>query len=50
MDDDTKKKLILVGVVAVAILAIYYVVSPYQNCVRSKGNGFAGWCTMHTGW
>ena len=33
MDKDLINKLILVGVIAGAILFLYYQISPYQNCM-----------------
>ena len=34
--------------VAITILVIYFVMSPYQNCMKEKGS--AGFCTRETGW
>ena len=34
MDKELINKLILVGSVAGAILILYFIMSPYQNCIR----------------
>ena len=34
--------------VAITILVSYFVISPYQNCIRSDRN--PGFCTKNTGW
>lgn len=48
MDNEFVKKLILIGVVAAVVVALYYIMSPYQNCVRS---GYSEWqCTKMTSW
>ena len=36
MDKDLINKLIIVGSVAGAILILYFIMSPYQNCMRTE--------------
>ena len=36
-----KHPLFLIGAVAAIVIAFYYIVSPYQNCVRDKNAWFA---------
>ena len=49
MDSDLKKKLVLVGAVFAAALTFYFIVSPYQNCIRDS-NRTAAFCTAKTTW
>jgi hypothetical protein len=55
MNEDLKKKLILLLAIFVAIVLLYYIMSPYQHCMRmmdareaSFGERFA--CFRETGW
>jgi hypothetical protein len=52
MDEQTKKKLIIIGAVLIAGLAFYFIASPYQNCIRGYGGGSyaAVKCTESTSW
>lgn len=59
MDDELKKKLIVIAAIFVAVIGIYYLTSPYQNCMRSTDakNSFkedpsrlALFCTKFTRW
>ena len=34
--------------VAITILVLYFVISPYQNCIRTVPN--EPWCTRNTSW
>jgi len=43
-----KNPLVLIIVIVVAIIAVYYVVSPYQNCIRDGHR--SAWCTHSTAW
>lgn len=48
--------LIKVVIVLVAIVGLYYLVSPYQNCVRDNAVGdteryqVSEWCQKNTSW
>lgn len=44
MDKKMKEKLIIIGV----LLIIYFVISPYQNCLRSGAN--VHYCGQYTRW
>lgn len=35
-------------VVVVVIVGLYYIMSPYQNCMR--GGAGSGWCMRFTSW
>jgi len=35
--------------VATTVLVLYFIISPYQNCIRSDISNPA-WCTKNTGW
>ena len=35
MDHDLKNKLIVIAAITSSIVAVYFLISPYQNCVRS---------------
>lgn len=35
--------------VAITVLVLYFIISPYQNCIRSDIRNPA-WCTKNTGW
>ena len=35
MDQDLKNKLIVIVSITISIVALYFLISPYQNCVRS---------------
>ena len=43
-----KRFYIRIAIVAVVIFVGYYVMSPYQNCLRDGKHG--GFCTVNTGW
>jgi hypothetical protein len=34
MDSSTKRKLILAALAIIAFIGLYYMMSPYQNCIR----------------
>ena len=34
--------------VATTVLVLYFIISPYQNCIRS--DNYPGFCTKNTGW
>lgn len=48
MDNEFKKKLIIVAVVFAAALIFYFIASPYQNCIRSGADEVR--CAALTGW
>ena len=48
MEEKDKKNLIKIGIAIVIVLALYYVFSPYQNCMRAED--FSSWCTQATQW
>lgn len=48
MDNGFKNKLIIIGVIAALIMIGYYIMSPYQNCVR--GGLASAYCAQHTNW
>lgn len=55
MNNDFQKKLVLIAVVAGVILALYYLMSPYQNCVRGLSvdadyQRVVGVCLQNTDW
>lgn len=40
-----------VVIVVAAIVVVYFVVSPYQNCMRDgPGSRPAAWCSRNTSW
>ena len=43
------RPLVLIGVVFIAIAALYFLVSPYQNCLRDSDRSSAV-CTRFTAW
>ena len=50
--NDPKHLLAAVVVVAVVLVGLYYVISPYQNCVRN-GSGstvHSNYCSVHSSW
>jgi|ETNmetMinimDraft_35_1059890.scaffolds.fasta_scaffold163074_2 hypothetical protein len=62
MDKELINKLILVGSVAGAILVMYFIMSPYQNCMKTNvvqaynsnlllsDDKKATWCITNTSW
>lgn len=44
---DFIKKLIWIAAIAVAALVVYYITSPYQNCLAKSDKN---WCIQHTSW
>jgi hypothetical protein len=53
MDENFKKKLILIAVISGVILVLYYIMSPYQNCIREfkrTGSTHYVWCSAKTSW
>jgi len=44
-----KNKLFLIIAIVVAIIVVYFVVSPYQNCMRG-GVVISQLCTYQTAW
>ena len=48
--NDPKHLLAAVAVVAVVIVGLYYVISPYQNCMRGMKSNQHGWCMHNTSW
>ena len=53
-DEDRKEPKFLetflgkVVLVAVVIVGLYFLISPYQNCIRSTSNKSG--CILHTSW
>mgnify|MGYP003123788462 CR=1 FL=1 len=47
--NDPKHLLAAVAVVVVVIVGLYYLMSPYQNCVR-ESSYTKDWCITKTGW
>jgi len=43
-----KNFLVRVGVVFISILILYFIISPYQNCMWERDNSF--FCTKNTNW
>ena len=53
MDDNFKKTFISMSLIVVVILVLYYIMSPYQNCVREfdrLGRTNTLWCSEKTRW
>jgi len=56
MDDALKKRLILIAAIFIAVIALYYLASPYHNCIRSTDikkalqEDAVPWCTKFTRW
>jgi hypothetical protein len=55
MNEDLKKNLILLGAIFVAVVLLYYIMSPYQHCMRmmdARGTEFSGRfaCIHETRW
>jgi len=50
--NDPKHLLAAVAVVAVVLVGLYYLVSPYQNCTREMGSEKhqRAWCINQTSW
>ena len=44
-----KEFILKILIAAVAILILYYVMSPYQNCLREDHQN-KKYCTSHTSW
>ena len=55
---DGKKPIVIVVIVVVAIVGLYFLISPYQNCVRNqtalkaegKHPANIQWCIKYTSW
>ena len=45
-----KKPFIIIGAIVVALIILYYVVSPYQNCKRNVPNLSPRGCMANTSW
>ena len=53
MDNDLIKFLIKVGLLSTLVLILYFVISPYQNCLRVIDDPEPMWkieCVKETGW
>jgi hypothetical protein len=48
--NDPKHLLAAVAVVAVVIVGLYYVMSPYQNCMGGFKKPMHAWCIGKTSW
>jgi uncharacterized protein (UPF0333 family) len=48
--NDPKHLLAAVAVVAVVIVGFYYVISPYQNCMRAMKPDAQYWCMVNKSW
>lgn len=48
MDQDLKKKLIMIGVIFALAAVFYYFASPFQQCMRATGD--IGNCTIRAKW
>jgi len=47
MDKNLKNALIIIAV----LVGVYYLISPYQNCMRGADEWRAlGWCTINASW
>jgi len=43
-----KKPFIIIGAIFVALVILYYIASPYQNCKRDRGSDRG--CIVSTSW
>ena len=56
MDSDLKKRLLIIAIIFAVVMAIYYLTSPYQNCIRSTDmkkalqEDVVPWCIANTRW
>jgi hypothetical protein len=50
MTEDTKQFIIKVLVAGVVIVALYFVFSPYQTCMRDTDGDYLSFCTQNTSW
>lgn len=56
MDSEFKNKLLIIAIIFAVVMAIYYLTSPYQNCIRSTDmkkalqEDVVPWCTKFTRW
>ena len=50
MEPWLKQFIIKTVVVAVAAAAFYYVVSPYERCMRRHGEDMGAYCGQHNIW
>jgi hypothetical protein len=53
MDENFKKTLISLSLIVGVVLVLYYIMSPYQNCVREfdrLGRTNTLWCSANTRW
>ena len=50
MNQQLKNNLILVGVIFALVMIGYYVMSPYQNCIRENPTAYTSWCNDRTAW
>ena len=53
MDEETKKKLTIIGAVSVAIIVLYFLISPYQNCMcggNEQDHSRSSFCSRNTAW
>ena len=48
--NDPKHLLAAVVVGALTIVGLYYVMSPYQNCIRDNGSEYSTYCSQHSAW
>jgi len=46
----SKHPLTIVGAVFVAAVILYFLISPYQNCVREFGSDGRNYCFKNTAW
>jgi hypothetical protein len=52
----TRHPLVIIAVVAVIVIGLYYLISPYRNCVRHYGQTQGSvrdklaFCTLNTSW
>ena len=45
---DWKHPLVIIAATAVAVVIVYFIISPYQNCMRERGHSMI--CTSRTSW
>ena len=49
MRPDPKNPFHIVAAITIAVLILYYITSPYQNCMRAGGYNARG-CVSNTSW
>ena len=50
MNQDLTNGLIKIILVAILAASFYFYASPYQDCMREKGEKSRVWCTKNSAW